>query len=73
MIDDIYVHLSDEIPRSIGSCVSKGHGWYDVHISTKLSLEERKRAFLHELKHIKNGDLDGDCCVSTAEWRLNGD
>lgn len=68
--DDIFVHFSDEIPRSIGSAVSKGPGWYDIHISTKLTIEEQRKAYYHELKHIENGDLENDCCVSDAEWSM---
>ena len=68
--DDVYVHFSDEIPRSIGSSVAKGPGWYDIYISTKLSIQEQRVAYLHELKHIENGDLDNDCCVSDVEWSM---
>jgi hypothetical protein len=70
LTEDIYVHFSDEIPRSIRSCVCRGPGWYDIHISTKLTIEEQRKAYYHELKHIENGDLENDCCVSDAEWSM---
>lgn len=31
---------------------------YSVFINSRLSQEQRQKAYAHELKHIKNGDFD---------------
>lgn len=50
-----------EIPKNVRAvCTPNSDGSYSVFISAALSDGERKKAFQHELSHIKNGDFDVD-------------
>lgn len=66
--EDIFIHLTDDFPLGIWEYVRKNPDGYDVYISTKQTVELQFECYKHALRHIDNGDLDGDLLVSDLEW-----
>lgn len=55
------------LPGSIKAFVTKHDDVYTIVINENLSEEARIRAYWHEIRHIKNGDLDDACCLDQIE------
>ena len=56
-MDDVYVYIV-RLPYGIGEMVSPCFGGYTVYISEDLTMQQRRNAYLHALKHIRNGDFE---------------
>lgn len=70
---DIFTVISDDMPLGI-----KGHvnhnidGSYTIFINAKLTYEEQKEVFNHELQHIKNNDFEKFNCDVIEQYAHNG-
>ena len=55
---DIFTYLVD-VPCCIGGhCNCNPDGSYTVCINARLGYEEQKKAYLHEIEHIKGNDFE---------------
>lgn len=50
------VSLPDGVHEAVTPCLNG----YTVYINSRLSYEQRKKAFIHALLHIKNSDFEKD-------------
>lgn len=55
------------LPGSIKAFVTKHDDVYTIVINENLSEDARLRAYLHEIRHIENGDLEGARCLDQIE------
>lgn len=62
-----------DMPTSIKAFVKSNHdGSYTIIINARLSDEEQKKAYLHELRHIENGDFERKCSADLIEFYAHG-
>ena len=55
---DIFTYIVD-MPCGIGGhCNPNPDGSYTICINGRLGYEEQKKAYLHELEHIRNNDFE---------------
>lgn len=47
-------------------------GFYTIYLNSKLSIEQNELSYLHELKHINNGDYDNKGNVNLIEIFAHG-
>lgn len=45
-------------------------GNYNIYISGSLAYEEQKKAYMHEMQHINDGDLDNIIDINKKELML---
>ena len=55
---DVYVHLLDNPYGVKGSVNANRDGSYTILINPRLSWEEQRKTYLHELNHIENSDFE---------------
>lgn len=68
MTDDEYRVYLMPFPGNVLAAVRlDAEGYPSIYINDALSPEAKKRAFLHELKHIENGDHYNDKTIEEAE------
>lgn len=64
IVDDkknmIYPVIYLNMPTTIRSFVRKSGDEYTIVINPRLSVEDQKRAYFHEARHIACGDLEND-------------
>lgn len=56
MTDNIYTYLVP-LPPPFRAAVTPCSDGYTVYLAERLSQDERREAYEHELKHIKNNDF----------------
>ena len=58
-MDNVVVRLIDSLPCSVRAfTVVDENGDYNVYLNSKLSHEQLRRSYKHELQHIQNRDFD---------------
>ena len=56
------------LPYSVkGFIKADENGYETIVLNSRLNHETNMETFIHELKHIKNGDLTKECCVDYIE------
>lgn len=64
-MNDVIVRLIDlTVP---GVTVLDENGDYNVYINARLSFEERRKAYAHELRHIKKDHFSDDRPIGEIE------
>lgn len=67
MEDEIFTYYAN-MPTTIRSfVVSNSDMSFTIIINARISSDQQLRAYLHELRHIKNGDYDKHCSVELIE------
>ena len=56
-MDDVFVYIV-RLPYGIKEMVSPCFDGYTVYISDALTMQQRRNAYQHALKHIRNGDFE---------------
>ena len=65
---DVFVRLVDFPTCACGGFVTPNDdGTYSVYLNARLSNEQNKESYLHELKHIKRNDLHSSEAVQAIE------
>ena len=54
---DVYVYLV-ELPDGINEAVTPCLGGFTVYVDSRLTYEERLRAYQHAMQHILNNDFE---------------
>ena len=57
-MDDIRV-VTMQLPGSVRAFTIRKDDFYTIIMREDLSGQERMRAYMHEMEHIKRGDYDG--------------
>lgn len=60
------VHFKD-LPCRVKAFTFKHEDGYSIIINARLSYEQQRKAFFHELHHIDNGDFDSGGTVAKIE------
>lgn len=55
-----------------GFTIQDEQGDYNVYINSRYSTPSQRRTFIHELKHIRNGDFDKMLPAHIIERLTNG-
>ena len=56
------------LPYSVkGFILADEDGYETIVLNSRLNHETNMETFIHELKHIQNGDLTKECCVDYIE------
>lgn len=62
--------IYQDLPCGIRGFVKKlPDEFYAIVLNSRLTREQNIHSLQHELEHIKNGDLDRDCCVQDLEFK----
>lgn len=57
-MENIIVRMSESLPLSIhGMVICDENGDYNIYLNSKLSAEEQRKAYEHELEHIHGHDF----------------
>ena len=70
-MNDVYVYLVDlpcKVHEAVTPCLDGG---YTVYINSKLSYQERVKAYNHALRHIENNDFWSEEDIQTIEARAH--
>ena len=54
-MDEIFLYFTD-LPDHVNEMIASGPDGYSVYIDSRLSEEERYKAFLHAVKHIEHNE-----------------
>ena len=46
-----------------------GEDYYTIVINARLNHEQRQETFLHELRHLQEGDFEAVCYVDVLEFK----
>jgi hypothetical protein len=69
-LEDIVVRLMD-LPYSIrGFVVESPDGFYNVYLNARYCYDQNTLTMVHELKHIRNGDLNSILSAHEIERSL---
>ena len=66
MMNNIY-HYIVPLPEGINEAVLEGIDGYTVYTSDRLDENGTLEAYLHALRHIKNGDFESKISVNSKE------
>ena len=70
-MNEIIVRIID-LPYWVkGQTILDQNGNYNIYINARLSAEEQKKAYNHELNHINNQDFDPSKLIESVEPYLN--
>ncbi|MBQ2897906.1 MAG: ImmA/IrrE family metallo-endopeptidase [Clostridia bacterium] len=64
---EIFTRLIKMPPRIKGYTAIDDDGNYNIYLNEKLSAEQQRRTYLHEMAHIKRGDWDKDSVKDAEE------
>lgn len=66
----IYVDLPPTVKGMIVKIFDYDYGedCYTIVINSRLNLEQQQETFLHELKHLQEGDFEAVCSVNLLEF-----
>ncbi len=68
-LDDIYIYLVD-MPHSIKANVAENiDGTHTIYLNSRLNNYEMKKSLDHELRHIRNNDLNNSCDIHEIELK----
>ena len=66
-MEETIVRLKD-LPCGInGMTILDSDGNYNVYINARLSIDDQKKAYRHELRHISRDDFYNDLTIQEAE------
>lgn len=66
-MEETIVRLKD-LPCGInGMTILDSNGDYNVYINARLSVDDQKKAYQHELRHIARDDFYNDLTIQEAE------
>lgn len=66
-MEEIFCYLVDMPCRVAATAIPNGDGTYTVYVNSRLSIERQHKAYLHEVRHIKNDDFYKDIDVDEIE------
>ena len=66
-MEEVIVRIVDMPAGVRGLTLPDIDGVFDVYINGKLSPEDQRKTFEHELEHIRKGDWQRLDCMSVAE------
>lgn len=70
-MNDVYVYLIDmpcKAREVVTPCLDGG---YTVYINSRLSYQDRVKAYCHALRHIENNDFESEEDIQTIEARTH--
>ena len=70
-MNDVYVYLIDmpcKAREVVTPCLDGG---YTVYINSRLSYQDRVKAYCHALRHIENNDFESEEDIQTIEARAH--
>lgn len=65
-MDDVFTYVT-ELPTSVNEMVVPCADGFTVYINSRLSQVEQQSAYLHAIRHIKNGDFDDTYDIQKIE------
>lgn len=66
-MDDVRTIFID-MPNTVkGYTISDTEGYFTIVLNKNLNFEQNVMSYLHELKHIKNGDFERICSANLIE------
>ena len=72
-MDDVFVYIV-HLPYGIKEMVAPCFGGYTIYISDTLTMQGRRNAYLHAIKHIERGDFENiNLPVQQIEWEAHRD
>lgn len=67
-----YLTIFKDLPTQIKALTIKNRdGGYTIILNSRLNYEQNRKSYLHELKHICNGDCDKCCDIDTIELKAH--
>lgn len=66
-MEGIFCYLVDMPSRVGATAIPNDDGTYTVYVNSRLSIERQRRAYLHEVRHIKNDDFYKDINIDEIE------
>lgn len=67
-----YLTIFKDLPTQIKALTVKNRDdSYTVILNSRLSYEQQRQSFLHELQHITNCDFEKDCSIDELEFKLH--
>lgn len=64
---EIFCYLVDMPYRIDATAIPNDDGTYTIYVNSRLSIERQRKAYLHEIRHIKNDDFYKDINVNEIE------
>lgn len=65
--NDIVVRIVN-LPASVaGYTMTSPDGTYNVYLNARHTSEKRRETYMHEMRHIEDGDCESDECVVLLE------
>lgn len=64
---EIFCYLVDMPGRIGATAIPNEDGTYTIYVNSRLTVEKQRKAYLHEIRHIKNDDFYKDICVDEIE------
>jgi len=62
-----------DLPTTIrGLCKKNSDGSFTILLNARLNLEQQQCTYLHEIKHIENGDFDSLLSIDCLECIMQG-
>lgn len=58
-MDDIFVYLVD-LPPKIAEMIAPCENGFTVYLNSRLSYQDRVKAYMHALKHVERNDWNKD-------------
>jgi Zn-dependent peptidase ImmA (M78 family) len=67
-----YLTIFKDLPTQIKALTIKNRDdSYTVILNSRLSYEQQRQSFLHELQHITNYDLEKECDIDELEYMVH--
>lgn len=64
---DVFVRLRDMPVKINGMTILDAEGNYNVYINSRLSCDDQRKAYQHEMRHIRRDDFYNDLPIQEAE------
>lgn len=58
-MDDIFVYLVD-LPPKVAEMITPCENGFTVYLNSRLSYQDRVKAYMHALKHVERNDWNKD-------------
>lgn len=68
LLEDNVRTIFVQMPNTIYGYTVCDDGFYTIVLNSNMNFEKNLKSYLHEIKHIKNGDFDKTNSASTIEY-----
>lgn len=73
MTPEIFIVFVDGFPTTVKAYTKENpDSSYTILINSKISYEQQKKSYEHEMNHIINGDIDSSDNADSIEYRAHG-